>query len=448
MDSSRPDSWNERERQLAERIRQLEEELRSVRGETRFRQPSRGAVIGLAVFLAVALAVAFLAGYLPKRRIAAQVLAEKEKETNGAVPVRVSTAVRVPGVSKIRLPGTLQAMTEAPVLARADGYIKQRYADIGDRVKAGQLLAEIEAPELDQQAKQAAAALGQAKSSFERAKASLQQAMANQELARVTALRWANLLQRGVVSRQENDQQQANFKAQSATVEALAKAVEVERSNVAAAEANLARIEQIRSYLKVRAPFSGVVTLRNIDTGALVTAGNTLLFRLAEIHLLRAYLNVPQTWTASVRPGMTAELTLAERPSAKYAGRVTRTSDSLDPATRTMLVEVQVPNRDGSLLPGMFVQVTVDAPRPEPPLLVDSEAIQVRANGIYVAAVGPDQRVREKQVQVGTDYGKQIEVLSGIEEGALLIVNPSDAIHEGVLVKPIRLEEGKKGGRP
>lgn len=416
-------------------------------GEAKVRRPSGRSMAFLVFCVLVVLAAAFVKGYLPKRRLTAQVLAEKRQQDGAALPVRVTEARRAPKTAELRLPGTLQAMTEAPILARADGYIRQRFADIGDRVKAGAVLAEIEAPELDQQARQAAAALDQAKASLERAKAAHQQGLANQELARVTATRWSNLLQRGVISRQENDQAQAQYRAQSASVEALARAVEAERNNVAAAEASLARIEQLREYLKVRAPFSGVVTLRNVDAGALVTAGNTLLFRMAETHALRVFMNVPQAWAVALKPGMAAELTLAERPSARYPGRLARLAEALDPATRTMLAEVHVPNPGGALLPGMFVHVTVKAPRPEPPLLVDSEAIQVRADGIYVAVVGEDSKAHQRKVEVGTDFGKQIEVLSGIEEGALLIVNPSDAVREGVPVKPIRPEEGAKGGK-
>jgi RND family efflux transporter MFP subunit len=427
---------------LRSHIEELEQELRELRvqaGEPA-RRPSRWALrIGL-LLLVVALAAIFALGYLPRQHRESQIVAEA-KDRSAALPVvRVAAVRRSPAVSRLVLPGTTQAITEAPILARADGYLKRRYADIGDRVRPGQLLAEIEAPELDQQALQAGAAVEQTKASLEQAKANNDQARSNEDLARVTAARWGNLLKRGVVSRQENDQLQANYKAQAAGVVASSKALAVAKSNIAAAEANLARVEDLRGYLKVLAPFAGIVTMRNVDAGALVTSGNTLLFRVAQIGVLRTYVNVPQVHAASVRTGMPATLSLADRPGVRYSGRVSRAANALDPATRTMLAEIQVPNPDGSLLPGMYVQVSLEATRKDPPLLLGADALVVRGEGTLVAVVDREERIRFRKITVGRDYGPEVEVVSGIQEGERVVINPSDAVREGVRVKAVRLE--------
>lgn len=427
---------------LRSRIEELEQELRELRlkhGAT-VRRPSRWTLrIGLLV-LVVALAAIFALGYLPRQRRESQIVQEAKERTDALPVVRVALVRRSPAASELLLPGAIQAITEAPILARADGYLLRRNADIGDRVAAGQLLAQIEAPELDQQALQARAALDQTKAALEQAQANYDQARSNEDLARVTAGRWANLLRRGVVSRQDNDQQQANYKAQAAAVVASSKALAAARSNIAAAEANLARIEDLRGYLNVRAPFAGVITQRNLDVGALVTSGNTMLFRVAQIGVLRTFVNVPQVYAVSLRAGMPATLTLADRPGARYAGKVTRAASALDPATRTMLVEVQVPNSDGSLLPGMYVQVSLGAARKYPPLLLDADALAVRGEGTLVAVVDRDDRIHFRKIAVGRDYGPQIEVLGGIEEGEQVVINPNDAVREGARVRPIREE--------
>ena len=197
-------------------------------------------------------------------------------------------------MGELVLPGNIQAVTEAPIVARAEGYVKTRYADIGDRVTAGQLLAEIEAPDLDQQVRQAQAAVTQSQADLERASAALEQGKANESIAKLTATRWDNLVKRGAVSKQENDQYQAQYQAQSANVKALEKAVDAAKGNISAMQANVGRLTEMQNYLKVRAPFAGVVTLRNVDVGTLVNTGSTMLFRIAQTNLLRTYLNVPQ----------------------------------------------------------------------------------------------------------------------------------------------------------
>src|SRR5674476_1266643 len=260
--------------------RQLEEQKHlHASGAQPNRRPSTVSLVLIALLLAVLIVVGFFVGYLPRQRREA-VLAAESKETGRTLPVvNVSRVTRSEGNSLLVLPGNIQAVTEAPILARATGYIRERYVDIGDRVTAGQVVAEVEAPELDQQILQANATIDQAKSGVQQAEAAIQQGRANENLARLTAGRMANLLGRGVISKQDNDNAQAQYAAQQANVEALGKAASAMRSSVAAAEANLARLNQMKTYQTVRTPFDGVITLRNVDTGALVNEGSTLLFR-------------------------------------------------------------------------------------------------------------------------------------------------------------------------
>jgi RND family efflux transporter MFP subunit len=348
---------------------------------------------------------------------------------------------RADAKTSLVLPGNIQAVTEAPILARASGYIKRRYADIGDRVKEGQVLAEIDAPELNQQIRQAKATVDQANSAIEQAEAALQQGRSNENLARVTAQRWENLSKKGVVSRQENDTYQAQWAAQQANVNALEKAVAAARNNTAAVEANVARLNDLLAYQTVRAPFAGVITLRNVDAGALVNEGNTLLFRIAQTDRLRTYLNVPQADAGSVRVGQQAVLVVPDLPGHGFLGAVTRTANALDPATRTLLVEVQVPNPGALLMPGMYAQVDLSIPRKDPPLLIPGDTLVVRSDGPQVAVVAPDGRVHFARIQLGRDFGDRLEVLSGLEEGQQVVINPSDAIREGAQVKPVAAKE-------
>jgi RND family efflux transporter MFP subunit len=345
------------------------------------------------------------------------------------------------------LPGNIQPVTEAPVLARASGYVRKRYADIGDRVKEGQVLAEIEAPELDQQIRQAQASLQQAESSVQQAEAALEQGRSNEALARITAERWANLVKRGAVSKQENDVYQAQYAAQQSNVQALDKAVAAARSNVGAAQANLARFNDLKSYQTVRAPFAGVITVRNVDVGALINEGNTMLYRIAQTDRMRTYINVPQSEAESVRVGQTAALQFSELQNRKFTGIVTRTSNALDPASRTLLTEVEVPNPGGTLLPGMFTQVDLQVLRKTPPLLIPGDTLVVRADGTQVAVVDGAGQVHYTRILLGRDYGDHIEVLSGLEEGQRVVVNPSDAVREGVTVKPLEQESAKPAAR-
>src|SRR5579872_582289 len=294
--------------EIADLKRQLEQQQQAPKEAVK--PPSRTTLGALSMVGVIAVVVAFFAGYVPHQKRERMLVAEAKAEGEAHPTVTVAAVRSSPGQVDIVLPGNTQAVTEAPVLARADGYIKKRYADIGDRVQAGQRLAELEAPELDQQVQQVRAALEQSRSELEAASANLEQGKSNEDLARVTASRWNNLVAKGAVSRQENDQYQAQFKSQTAAVQSLQKAVSAARNNVSAAEANLGRLVELQSYEKVRAPFSGVITVRNIDAGTLVTNGSTLLYRIAQNNMLRTYINVPQSDADAVRVGQAAVLTI------------------------------------------------------------------------------------------------------------------------------------------
>ena len=398
--------------------------------------PSSITIWSIVLGVAVLLAIAFFAGYMPlhKRN---DVLAGEAQEQERSLPrAEVIQVSRSSSNSELELPGNIQAATEAPILARADGYIKRRMVDIGDRVRAGQPLAEIEAPEVDQQIRQAQANLQQAQAALDQAQANYEQGKSNLELARVTARRWANLSAQGVVSRQENDQYQTQYQAQTANVNALEKAIAAQRSNIAAAEANLARLDEVQGYRVVKAPFDGVITLRNVDVGALVNSGNTMLFRVAQTATLRLYVNVPETNASSVHPGQSAHLSVASLPGRTFTGTVARSTASLDPASRTLLVEIQVPNPDGTLLPGMYAKVDLASPRANAPLSIPGDALVARAEGTQVALVKPDHTVHLQKIEIGRDYGDRLEVLGGLNDGDMVIANPGELAREGIQVDP------------
>ncbi len=395
-------------------------------------------LISLLLVLVVA---GYFLGYLPRQQ-REMALAQESKAGGEALPVvKVAPVERSLTKGNLVLAGNIEAVTEAPVLARASGYILKRYVDIGDRVQEGQVLAEIEAPELDQQIAQAKATADQAHSNIEQAQAAMAQGRSNEALAKVTAERQQRLLDKDVISRQDNDTAQMQYAAQQANVQALEKAVNAARGSASAAEANLARLNDLKNYLTVRAPFAGVITVRNIDVGALVNEGNTLLYRIAQTGRLRTYLNVPQADAGNVRVGQHATLEIAGRPGVKFPGEVTRTANSLDPATRTLLVEVQVANAAGTLMPGMYAQVDLAVPRQDPPLLIPGDTLVVRSDGPQVAVVGPDGVVHFTRIQLGRDFGDHLEVLEGLQLGQQLVANPSDAVREGAKVKPIQAPE-------
>ena len=395
------------------------------------------ALIALVVFGAV-----FVLGYLPKVKRDRENAASSHTEVNALPVVNVVQARPAALITDLDLPGNVQAITEAPILARAEGYLIKRYADIGDRVKAGQLLAQIDAPDLDQQVDQAKATLEQTNASLIQAQANLEQNKANEYLSEVTKKRNDTLVGRGVLSKQEGDQSDASFKAQFANVHAGEASVSAAQQNVHAAQANLNRLLELQGYKMVRAPFAGVITVRNIDTGTLINSGSTMLFRVAQFDVLRIFINTPQSAYGSLHVGDSADVAVQELPGRKFVGKISRLAGSLDTNTRTLLTEVQVRNPDGVLLPGMYATVKMSVTRTKPPLLIPGDAVVTRASAITAAVIDADHVAHFRPIQLGRDYGLDVEVLGGLEAGQMIVVNPTDDVREGVKVDPHTYHEG------
>jgi len=362
----------------------------------------RYALIGLAAALVLAV-------WGIVSRISARNALEREAAT-AAVPTVATVKPKAgPGSDILVLPGSVQAFYEAPIYARTSGYLKNWYTDIGAAVKKGQVLAEIDTPEVDQQLRQA--------------QADLATADANYELARTTNERWKGL--RATVSQQDADQRAGDAAAKAAARQSAA--------------ANLARLKDLESFKRVAAPFDGVVTERNTDVGALINAGQSpgsALFRVADTHRLRIYVSVPQAYAAAVQPGLTATLEFADRPTARYEATVVSTAHALDATSRTLQVELQIDNAQGELLPGSYAQVHFTlAAGSASTLRIPVNTVLFRANGLEVATLDGEHRVRLKSITQGRDFGTEIEVLTGIDAADALIVNPPDSIADGVPVR-------------
>jgi RND family efflux transporter MFP subunit len=396
---------------------------------------ARPIMIGLLVL--AGLVALFVAGYVP-RRDREKILVQAADEVKTAVPqVMVARAQRSPGTADLVLPGNVTPMTEALINARASGYLKTRLVDIGDHVVKGQVLAEIDAPDLDEQVRQAEAGVAQTKSALTGAQYQFRQATAKLNLAKVTAERWRVLVQKGVVSRQESDTRDADLEAQQAAVDTAQAAVRAAEDNIRASEANLRRLLEMQAFEKVVAPFAGIVTARNVDIGSLIpAAGSPPLFRIAQIGTLRIMVDVPQNSAAYVRVGGAAEVTLQELPGRKFSGTISRTANALDPATRTLPAEVEVANPERLLLPNMYAQVRLLKVGSAPAALIPGDALIVRPNGTQVAVVAGD-RVHFQPIQVGRDFGQTTEVLSGLNGDEYLVVNATDDVREGAQVKPV-----------
>jgi RND family efflux transporter MFP subunit len=397
----------------------------------------------LLIVLVVVLAGLIFFGINARIQTAAAV---KETTRELSIP-DVSVIHPKPGTVKdeLVLPGNVQAFTDSPIYARSSGYLKQWFFDIGSRVKAGQELAIIEAPELDQQVSQAKATIEQAKAALDQAIANQQQGKANEELARVNADRWKALVAKGAVSRQENDQYQATYQAQLANLNALEQAIAAARSNIAADQANLARLQQMQDYEIVRAPFDGIVTARNIDVGALINAGNggvaEELFHMAATARLRVYVSVPQADSRAAAPGVKCYLTLTEFPGRKFPGELVRNSGAIDQATRTLLTEVDVDNASGELRPGAYAEVHLQVPEGSRSLIVPVSVLLFRSEGLRVGVVRDGNRVELVRVVLGKDYGNEVEVVSGLAPDDSVIANPPDSLSSGATVQVVKSSE-------
>ncbi len=404
----------------------------------------------------------FSAGWVRHQRVTDLVDAAAEHERDTAPEVNVAKVVRAPGDVSLTLPGNITPVTEAYIYARASGYVKQRYVDIGDRVREGQLLAEIDSPDLDNQVSQARAALTQAESLATQVRAQLENQQAQASLARVTWDRYRNLEARGAIAKQDADQQETTFHTSEASVRAAQASVAAADDNVRAAKSSLDRLITLQDFEKLRAPFTGVITVRNFDVGALISAAGATqgaaagsssgeMFHLARYDVLRILVNVYQENAVWIKAGQTGEVFVQEFPNRRFLGRITRTASSVDVASRTMLTEVQIPNPDLILIPGMYAQVRLSWTTAQPSLMVPGDSIVTSNQGLQVAMLqdpAPGQsdgvphppgvkRIHFTSVQVGRDNGEQIEVLSGLQGWEYVVVNPGDVVQEGAIVRPV-----------
>jgi RND family efflux transporter MFP subunit len=380
-----------------------------------------GRLLALGAFLLLGGGLAFGAThYYAQQR---QVVATAEQRRNFVPNVRVATVRQSDRITLVTLPATTLAFSAANLFARASGYIGERLVDIGDRVKAGQLLAAIDAPELDDQYSQNEATLAQLNQA-------LAQAQANLELAKVTWDRDRPLVGQGWVT-----QQQGTIDVQ--TLRAREAAVRLAEANVKAQESLLKVINQQRAYRRVIAPFDGVITARNIDVGSLVqanAASGTFMFTIMQSDVIRTQVFVPQDQVFGLAPGVEAIVRVPELPGRTFPGKVTRTADALDPGTRTLLTEVDIPNPDGTLKPGTYCAVELHVPRDTPSFLVPAEAIIFDRNGLQVAVV-EDGEVHIRKVSVARDSGTQVAVRDGVKEGDVVVLNPQVNLVEGSKVK-------------
>jgi RND family efflux transporter MFP subunit len=374
------------------------------------RPPRHWSAAGKSVATVAVVAAAFFAvvltfGLLHQRAVRSELAADARDHAR--TPVSVMHPQSSASQLSVRFPANIQAYIETPIYARTNGYIKRWFVDIGARVERGQLLAEIETPELDQQLRQAEAALAQSQ--------------ANLDLARTTAARYQELLKLDGVSKQETDQAVSTLHADEA--------------NVKAAIANVNQLKELQSFEKVTAPFAGTITARNIDIGSLIASGtNTLLFRLAETSTLRVYANVPEADSKNIAIGAPVDLETPGTKGKKFSGQVVRTAGAIDPVSRTLLTEIRVPNPKLELVPGEFGEVTFHFHSSKSVLIIPASALLFRAEGTQVALMQGNGQVHLQDIQLGRDLGISVEVISGLTQDDAVIENPSDSITEGTLV--------------
>jgi membrane fusion protein, multidrug efflux system len=349
----------------------------------------------------LAFAGLFFIGLIPKLNRDKKLEDASENRKNRLLPIQAVQLELSRDTFGVALPGNIRAFKETLIYARVNGYVKKWYTDIGSPVHIGQLLAEIETPELDQ---------------------NLMQARANLELARQNYKRIQSVTLPGAVSKQEIDQYVSIYEANKAIV---------------------GQLEAQESFKKVKAPFSGIITQRNIDTGTLISLGSTTqaMFQLQDIDVLRVFINVPQNYVTDVNPGLPADIFFEKFPGPYVKGKVIRTANSLDPSSRTLLTEVQVQNYDHKLVPGMYVQVKFAPLNNSPTLLIPANTLLIRTEGPQVAVVSSDSVISIRQVKIGRDYGKLMEVISGLNGNERLVANPTDKLRDGLKVNVIPAEK-------
>jgi len=364
----------------------------------------------IAVLALVIVAAIVVSGILP--RIHARADLDKETAEMAIPTVSVVHPKRGAPAQEVVLPANVQAYIDAPIYARTNGYLKHWYADIGAHVKAGQLLADIETPEVDQQLRQS--------------RADLATAEANLNLSRITAVRYADLLKTDSVSKQDADNAAGDYAAKQATVQS--------------AQANVKRLEELQAFEKIYAPFEGVITARNTDIGALIDSGSsggarTELFHIAQPDKLRVYVNVPEAYSQAAKPGLTADLVLSEFPGRRFEGTLVRTADAIDQSTRTLLVEIRVNNPTGTLLSGAYAEVHLKLPTATTAFILPVNTLLFRSEGLRVAAVTDDRHAELRPVTLGHDFGSEVEVVAGLTGNESIVVNPPDSIVAGEEVR-------------
>lgn len=378
------------------------------RQQERHRQTRRKGYLLAAVlgFIFVVIAVVGISMRLSESRALA-----KETEEIAVPTVDVVHPATEPPQSELQLPSTLQAYIEAPIYARTTGYLRRWYKDIGSKVNKGELLADIETPEVDQELLQSRAARDQA--------------AAQLKLAQSSAKRWENLQKMDAVSQQETDERSSSYIQGEA--------------NLNAADANVRRLEQLESFKHIYAPFSGVITTRNTDVGSLVNAGNggptQQLFVIAQIDPIRIYVNVPEVDSPSIHKGVKVDIEVPALVGEHFTGSVVRTAEAIDPATRTLNTEIDVPNPKGQLLPGSYAQVHLVLKQQVQRLTVPSNALLFRAEGPRAAVVGAESKVQLKPVVIGRDFGNTVEIMSGIGPSDAVVISPSDSLEDGEVVR-------------
>jgi RND family efflux transporter MFP subunit len=371
---------------------------------------TKGSRIFTILFVVVIVLVILGAFTLFQRHTQYQALA-KETETLAIPTVAVIHASVESAEEDLVLPGAMQAYVESPIYARTNGYLKKWYHDIGSRVRQGDLLADIDTPEVDQQLSQA--------------RADLNTSQANANLSKITAARYQELIKTDGVSKQEVDNAVGDLEAKVASVKS--------------AEANVRRLEELESFKHIYAPFSGVITKRSVDTGTLINAGNggasEQLFSLAQTDPIRAYVSVPEAYAPSIRAGLGAYLELTQYPGQKFQGKVVRTAESIDPGTRTLLTEVDVPNHNGALLPGGYAQAHLQVKVTGARLAVPVNALIFRSEGLRAIVVDTNHRAHLRAITVGRDYGTTLEVLQGLAANDWIVLNPADSLDDGQEVR-------------
>ena len=377
--------------------------------------PPRTAII-VVVLVVVVLALSGAASLFSRIR-AGHALA-KETEIDAVATVTVVHPIAEKPDEELVLPATLQAYEESPIHARTSGYLLRWYKDIGSRVNKGDLLADIDTPEVDQELSQA--------------RANRQQVVAQRDIAKISADRWQNLRKTDSVSEQEADTQSSAYQ------QAVA--------NLASADANVRRLEQLESFKHVYAPFFGVLVKRNVDPGALINAGSggVELFILAKVDPVRVFTNVPQAYSPAIKNGMPAYITLQEIPGEKFKGTVARTAEAIDPATRTLLTEVDVPNKDSRLLRGSFGEVHFSPKINAERVTVPVNAMLFREEGARVAVVGTDSKVQLRPITIGRDYGTTLEILGGLNLEDRIIINPADSLEDG---QKVNVADDREAGK-